>query len=591
MSALQRWLAAFAALVVATGACAATDLTDTAAAYRRVTENEFGAYRAVLGDYERAARVRPRDVALAVARCQFISLFTDAQLAEDVSTQALEDLERCETDLRKRFAAEPDAQIFLHERQWDDDAAAHGDALLTQAQGWPRAARCRLLEIVTSRHEDAQNSARVGELAVEAVRLCDDTQRVAEAFRHLVGQRLAQPAATLLAAAPPATDSTHADARVRVALAHPDITLARRELERHREAGVDVDAMLQARALFRAGDTQGAAAVLPAVVARNENRQAGDLRFDLALALDDAPGAAAQIDLAAAASKTGWARQLDRYRRVVAQQPTLALQMPLLPLTAALFVIGAALLLLPGLLLVPAHYRGLIRRQRGRVAMPLFASVGLTKAWLALGLAALVPVVVAAVLGVGSGGASLGLVLHALLWSTLVQLALFSPWAMQLGRRGWLGTLGLRASLGLALRCWIVLFAVSIVIGLWLMHSGGAAETAQTRAVAAAVGDGLKLYGLAGTLLVLALLTPLCEEFVFRGMLLGGLSRHLSFGASNLLQACAFAAFHGDPPRAPFYIAMGLLAGWLVRRSGGLLPAFALHAFNNALFVLLQRVF
>lgn len=591
MSTARRCLAAFAALVVAGAASAATDLTDAAAAYRRVVDSERGAYRVVLGDYERAARSRPDDVVLAVARCEFISRFADTEDADDAVTT---DFERCEADLRKRFANAPDAQVFLNARDWSDDAGARGDALLVQAQSWPEATRCKLLDDVADRHATQENDGRAGELAVEAVRLCGNTARVAQAFRHLVGQGLAQPAAVLLAAAPAAKETWQADERVKAALVHPDRELARREWERHRDAGVDVDATLQARALFRAGDAHGAARVLPAVdPSEKSTRTLDDLRFDLALATGDLHAAAERVRFSAATTPAGWMRQVERYSRVVAKQPQLALTMPLLPLTGLLLLTVAALLLLPGLLLVPAHYRGLIRRQRGRVAGPLFESVGLTKAWIALGIAVLVPFAVAVVLGVGADGASMGggTALRSLLFSTVLQLALFVPWAIRLGRAGWTGTLGVRETARQVVRCWVALFAVSLLIGVWLVSTGGASDTDQTRAVDAAVGDSLHLYGFAGTLLIVALLAPACEEFVFRGMLLGGLSRHLSFGASNMLQAGLFAAFHADPPRLPFYFTLGLLAGWLVRRSGGLAPALALHALNNGLFVLLQRIF
>ncbi|MDC8014074.1 CPBP family intramembrane glutamic endopeptidase [Tahibacter soli] len=591
MSTARRWLAALAAFVAASGVCAAADLTDAAAAYRRVAETERGAYRAVLADYERATRSRPDDVSLAVARCEFIGLFA---ASEDADAATTADDERCEADLRERFAQAPEAQVFLNARDWGDDAGARGDALLVQSQSWPPATRCKLLEDVAARHAMDENAERAGELAVEAVRLCGNATRVAQAFRHLVGKGLAQPAAALLAGVPAAKETWQADERVKAALAHPDRELARHEWERHRDAGVEVDATLQARALFRAGDAQGAARVLPAPDATAKTtRTLENLRFDLALATGDVRAAAGQIRFADALTRAGWMTQVERYGRVVAKQPQLALAMPLLPLTGLLMLTVALLLLLPGLLLVPAHYRGLIRRQHGRVAEPLFASVGLTKAWVALGAAVLVPFAVAVVLGVGADGAPTGngTALRSLLYSTVLQLALFVPWAIGLGRVGWTGTLGLRESARQVVRCWFTLFAVSLAIGVWLVSTGGGADTDQTRAVNQAVGDSLHLYGFGGTVLIVALLAPLAEEFVFRGMLLGGLSRHLSFGASNVLQAGLFAAFHADPPRLPFYFTLGLLAGWLVRRSGGLAPALALHALNNALFVLLQRIF
>ena len=73
--------------------------------------------------------------------------------------------------------------------------------------------------------------------------------------------------------------------------------------------------------------------------------------------------------------------------------------------------------------------------------------------------------------------------------------------------------------------------------------------------------------------------------------LLGGLSRHISFGWANVWQAALFAAIHGDPPRLPYYFAMGLFGGWLVKRTSSLAPAIALHMLNNAVAMGLMLAF
>jgi membrane protease YdiL (CAAX protease family) len=583
---LRRFFAALATCLVA-GAATAVDLVDADAAYQRVVDGEHKAYRAVLDEYDRAAQRRSGDAAFMVARCRFIGLVYDNDVIGE--SPADTDIERCEADLRERFAAVPLAQLFLQEREWDDDTAAKGDALLAQSQGWPQELRCRLLDTVTQQHETAKNTARVGELAVEAVRLCADRQRVGKAVRHLVGQGLAQPASAMLTEAPPSTDTTVADERLRAALAHPDRALARSEVERHEAAGVKVDATLKARALFRAGDIQGAAGVLPSAddKAKGLRGPIAELRFDLALATGDALGAAALINRAPTTPADWWIT-LQRYLRVVSAEPLSAVRAPLVVFTGILGLVAVALMLLPALVVVPAHYRGLVRQRRGQTATPLFASVGLTRAWIALGLALLVPFAVTVGFGADPGGASSSSAFRTLAWSSVLQLLLLAPWAAQLGRDGWFGSLGWPQTRSLVLRAWLLLFVVSVLVGMVIVASGETGDTAQTRAVNAAVSDGMQGYGVLGTLVVLALVAPLCEELVFRGMLLGGLSRHLGFGASNFLQAVVFAAFHADPPRFPFYLALGLFAGWLVRRGGGLAAAFALHALNNSLFVLLR---
>jgi hypothetical protein len=89
--------------------------------------------------------------------------------------------------------------------------------------------------------------------------------------------------------------------------------------------------------------------------------------------------------------------------------------------------------------------------------------------------------------------------------------------------------------------------------------------------------------GAALALLLVAVLVPILEELVFRGFILGGLTRHLSFGWANTLQACLFAILHFDFTHVAFYVSLGLVAGWLVRRTRGLGASIALHVLNNAI--------
>lgn len=83
------------------------------------------------------------------------------------------------------------------------------------------------------------------------------------------------------------------------------------------------------------------------------------------------------------------------------------------------------------------------------------------------------------------------------------------------------------------------------------------------------------------SLLVAGLLAPLVEEILFRGVLLTGLARHISFGGANLIQAGLFGALHLTPPLLPFFFLMGLIAGFLMRLSGGLLAPILVHVLNN----------
>jgi uncharacterized protein len=92
-------------------------------------------------------------------------------------------------------------------------------------------------------------------------------------------------------------------------------------------------------------------------------------------------------------------------------------------------------------------------------------------------------------------------------------------------------------------------------------------------------------------LLVVALTTPLQaagEEYLFRGWLsqaIGSLISRAGLGAvlAALFSATAFAVAHGaqDPWLFADRFAFGLLASYLVWRTGGLEAAIAVHAVNN----------
>ncbi|BBG00114.1 MULTISPECIES: CPBP family intramembrane glutamic endopeptidase [Pseudonocardia] len=89
-------------------------------------------------------------------------------------------------------------------------------------------------------------------------------------------------------------------------------------------------------------------------------------------------------------------------------------------------------------------------------------------------------------------------------------------------------------------------------------------------------------WSVALSLVFLALLTPLGEELIFRGVLTTALLR---YGAVVAVvgSALVFALMHGL--NAVFFTALivGLVAGELRRRSGSIWPAVAAHAVNNAL--------
>jgi membrane protease YdiL (CAAX protease family) len=84
------------------------------------------------------------------------------------------------------------------------------------------------------------------------------------------------------------------------------------------------------------------------------------------------------------------------------------------------------------------------------------------------------------------------------------------------------------------------------------------------------------------SMLVIAILPALCEEFVFRGVLLTSLARWLGAAAAVLLSAAAFGLVHFDPVRPVFAFVLGLALGILRVRSDSLKHTAIVHgAFNT----------
>jgi uncharacterized protein len=88
---------------------------------------------------------------------------------------------------------------------------------------------------------------------------------------------------------------------------------------------------------------------------------------------------------------------------------------------------------------------------------------------------------------------------------------------------------------------------------------------------------------------MVALVPAVCEELVFRGLVLRALRHRLGPAAAVLISAALFGLIHVDPPQAAGAMVLGVVLGWVTHRAGSLWPAMAAHAANNALAVVVAR--
>jgi membrane protease YdiL (CAAX protease family) len=97
--------------------------------------------------------------------------------------------------------------------------------------------------------------------------------------------------------------------------------------------------------------------------------------------------------------------------------------------------------------------------------------------------------------------------------------------------------------------------------------------------------DGL--YGFLFSVLSVAVFPALLEEFLFRGVILGSLSK---FGKSFAIftSAVLFGLIHGNLVQIPFAFLVGLFLGFAVVKSGSIWTGFLIHFTNNFISVCLD---
>ncbi len=550
-------------------------------------------YERVLAAYEDARKAYPEDVALAVSQCGFVQRFA---WSEDStwSDTASKDLEACTAMLEQQHASNPEARLFLLESKYGKAAVTYGEPMLAESSAWTIEQRARLHTALSRAYAGDHDERRAGEQALLAVQLDPASDRLVPAMRYLAKAKRVDEAGRLLAVAPVPTLAWQESARIKAAVELLPPGAGRDELQRARDAGLKIDAPTTARALRRAGDTAGAQAALAAdtVSRASETGEMRQLRLDVAF---DAGATKAVADaLGDWVRKSGVSTPLGyAYTRLIRMDPMAALRPDLLPLATWLLFFTAILVLSPAIVLFPAHYRGTVRARLGKPLEPLFARIGLRHAWFAFAvLVAALQLVPIARFGrdvsdwLPTLGASTDLQRQLALsqiWATGLALLGLSWVAMRLSWREWLGSGRWRLKWLIPALCCLGPAIFGLFVGRHAVQVDGA--DAHATLIVALITGMKALGGLPLALLMVAVVVPVCEELVFRGCLLGGLSRHLSFGWANLWQAVAFAALHQDVKRALFYLLLGLVAGWLTRKTKGLMAPFLLHAANNAIFV------
>lgn len=169
-------------------------------------------------------------------------------------------------------------------------------------------------------------------------------------------------------------------------------------------------------------------------------------------------------------------------------------------------------------------------------------------------------------------------------------------WLLAVSHRKGLGTL--RADFGLAVRpidlAWvpagIVVFAVASLLVLPISELAGLDESSQD--VVKTFERNLAVWEQVAFVLAVAVLTPIVEELLFRGVLLRGLLRRTSpfwavFGSALIFSLVHFLGDPGAGYYTPAFLLLGLVSGLAAVESGRLGPSIGLHAGFNLLSAVL----
>ncbi len=135
----------------------------------------------------------------------------------------------------------------------------------------------------------------------------------------------------------------------------------------------------------------------------------------------------------------------------------------------------------------------------------------------------------------------------------------------------------------------MVLSGLAAVSGLLFADGLGTLWLVLLEALGADIAGGMGFAGapILAQLAFCALLPAVCEEMMFRGMMLSAFERQ-GRRTALFLSALLFALIHVNLKGLPVQFAMGVALGYIVLRSGSLYPAVFFHLLFNGLSLLLS---
>jgi membrane protease YdiL (CAAX protease family) len=566
----------------------------------------YEAYLVVVEEYNRRVAARPYDVLATLQHCDFLNDVSIRYLDGGPSwASEVEDaIEECETEAAESFPDHPEVVLREYERTYADDAIAAGKQLLTQDLSLWSSSQVARIYVHLATAADIANDRMAKTYALNAL----DRDQAADvrlvAARWLIRDRENDKALEVLTSVFDEHGSDNAwylveKAKLLAELNAKDEVLAVGEQLKQ----------LNQRYYNKADLAQAFAAVNALDEARAQVDAIGDDGYTSNAALfqrfllEYRSGTPAEA-LAAYNGLRDKGLSTDpvlQYRLSLLSR-SIALPWQVRDLLGLATALGVFLLLAAAaaIVIVPVHYRSLARRLASRVPDSPLPSWSLRNAWYAL---------------------------FVVFASSYVAIYFVGPMQFQGGEWNWDQLFGNQNQLSSGALIESAIQLLAAIPLLWLARSNGSAlftHYSLVKAIWVGVFLGVLFrlpsvvlfsspifqaqieqsdsyifqailairdhYGAVSVVLVVAIVAPMVEEFLFRGVLLSAFARHISFVWANVFQAIIFAAIHLEPAAMPILFAFAVVAGIVARRSGGLLVCIVMHAvFNGLLLLFLLR--
>lgn len=93
------------------------------------------------------------------------------------------------------------------------------------------------------------------------------------------------------------------------------------------------------------------------------------------------------------------------------------------------------------------------------------------------------------------------------------------------------------------------------------------------------------------TILVVGILVPFAEEFLFRGVIQKTFSKNMSIKVAVIIQGVLFGIYHGNLIQGLYATFLGILFGCITYKSKSIYPAVMMHMVNNSIASIAYHIF